>query len=122
MVMSKKIRNADGVKSSLRAQLEEGRRQTDAIFGIVNQQAFYDRPIAERHRIIFYLGHLEAFDWNMVCGTSFQMRPLHEEFERLFAFGIDPVDGELPQDRPSDWPSVDAVRRYNLDARQAGDH
>ena len=119
--MSKKIRNADGVKSSLRAQLEEGRRQTDAIFGIVNQQAFYDRPIAERHRIIFYLGHLEAFDWNMVCGTSFQMRPLHEEFERLFAFGIDPVDGELPQDRPSDWPSVDAVRRYNLQARQAVD-
>ena len=31
-------------------------------------EALYDRPIPERHRIIFYLGHLEAFDWNLLRG------------------------------------------------------
>jgi gamma-glutamyl hercynylcysteine S-oxide synthase len=105
----------------LRAELDEARRRTDALFDIVRPEALYGRPIPERHRIIFYLGHLEAFDWNMICGASFGAKPLHKEFERLFAFGIDPVDGKLPQDNPSDWPSVDAVRRYNTQVRAAVD-
>jgi iron(II)-dependent oxidoreductase len=35
----------------------------------------------------------------------------------LFAFGIDPVGGGLPDDQPSDWPSLDAVRDYVTDLR-----
>jgi ergothioneine biosynthesis protein EgtB len=30
----------------------------------------------------------------------------------LFAFGIDPVDGGLPSDQPSDWPARPQVERY----------
>ena len=37
----------------------------------------------------------------------------------MFAFGIDPVKGELPHDRPSDWPSVQAVREYAGGVRAA---
>src|SRR5581483_668365 len=33
--------------------------------------------------------------------------------DRLFAFGIDPPPGQLPQDTPSDWPSLAEVERYN---------
>jgi len=33
-------------------------------------------------------------------------------FDKLFAFGIDPVDGGLPTDQPSDWPSLSEVRKY----------
>ena len=58
-------------------------------------EAIYERPIAERHRVIFYLGHLEAFDWNMIAATSFQLPSLNSQFDRLFEFGIDPVDGKL---------------------------
>ena len=29
----------------------------------------------------------------------------HAEFDRLFAFGIDPPPGQLPSDQPSDWPA-----------------
>src|SRR5438552_1236670 len=103
----------------LRRELTEGRRHTDALFEIIHSAAFYERPIRERHRIIFYLGHLETFDWNMICGISFDAKPLHKEFERLFAFGIDPINGNLPDDKPSDWPQVEAVRRYNAQAREA---
>jgi hypothetical protein len=28
---------------------------TDELFGLVHQEALYERPIPERHRIIFYL-------------------------------------------------------------------
>jgi iron(II)-dependent oxidoreductase len=53
---------------SLLARLRAARAQSDELFGIVRPEALYDRPIAERHRIIFYLGHLEAFDWNLLRG------------------------------------------------------
>jgi ergothioneine biosynthesis protein EgtB len=92
-------------------QLRRARSQTDALFSIVKPDALYDRPIPERHRIVFYIGHLEAFDWNLLVG-SLGLEAFNGEFDRLFAFGIDPVDGGLPQDKPGDWPSMDRVIDY----------
>src|SRR5438876_5291995 len=83
--------------------------------------AIYERPIRERHRIIFYLGHLEAFDWNMICAASFGMPSFNSEFNRLFDFGIDPVDGKLPQDQPADWPRLEQVLSYRDHVRPAVD-
>ena len=113
--------NSDALKRSLKLQLDGARRQTDAIFDIIAPSTFYERPIEERHRIIFYLGHLETFDWNMIGRTSFGLKPLHTEFEQLFSFGIDPVDGNLPGDKPKDWPDTATIRRYNVQARNAVD-
>ena len=45
----------------------------------------------------------------------------HSEFDNLFAFGIDPVDGGLPTDQPSDWPTLEQVREYVSQVRQALD-
>ena len=50
----------------LSQMLAQARSGTDALFGLVRPEAFYERPVPERHRIIFYCGHLEAFDWNLV--------------------------------------------------------
>ncbi len=94
----------------LAERLAGARRETDSLFGILKPEALYDRPVAERHRIIFYLGHLEAFDINLLQGPE-------TEFDKLFAFGIDPVDGGLPTDLPSDWPSVDEIQKYNRGLR-----
>src|ERR1700730_7222371 len=100
----------------LKARMAEARRRTDELFGIVRTQAIYDRPIPERHRVIFYLGHVEAFDWNLLAGElglkSFQLA-----FNRLFAFGIDPVDGGLPSDQPADWPKRGDIEEYNRRVR-----
>jgi ergothioneine biosynthesis protein EgtB len=81
----------------------------------------YERPIPERHRIIFYVGHLEAFDWNLLHENVLGLKSFHPEFDRLFAFGIDPVGGGLPDDQPSDWPSLEAVRAYVSKIRAALD-
>jgi ergothioneine biosynthesis protein EgtB len=75
-------------------------------------EAIRARPIPERHRIIFYVGHLEAFDWNMICGWAFGLPSFNPEFDRLFEFGIDPVDGKLPQDMPADWPALEHILSY----------
>ena len=111
-----------GLKTSVRTalgdQLAEARAHTDALFGIVRREALYERPVPERHRIIFYLGHLEAFDWNLLGLGSLALPSFHPELDRLFAFGIDPEPGQLPSDVPSQWPELDDVYRYNARVRQ----
>jgi gamma-glutamyl hercynylcysteine S-oxide synthase len=102
-------------------RFEEARQKSDALFEIVRPEALYDRPIPERHRIIFYIGHLEAFDWNLLHETVFGLKAFNSELDRLFAFGIDPVGGGLPTDRVSDWPSIERVREYVKGVRSALD-
>jgi iron(II)-dependent oxidoreductase len=97
--------------TQLRARLEAARAQSDELFRIIRPEAMYDRPVPERHRVIFYLGHLEAFDWNLLR-EPLGLSSFDSEFDQLFAFGIDPVDGGLPTDEPRDWPSIDRTRDY----------
>jgi formylglycine-generating enzyme required for sulfatase activity len=106
-------------QSQLAEALADARRRTDELFTLLVPDAFYDRPIPERHRNIFYLGHLEAFDWNLICRKTLDLPSFHPEFDKLFEFGIDPPAGRLPEDQPKDWPSVDEVKRYNTHVRQA---
>ncbi len=114
------------VSHDLLTRLSDARCLSDALFRIVREDSLYERPIPERHRIVFYIGHLEAFDWNLL-GGALGLKSSHPEFDRLFAFGIDPVGGGLPNDHPSDWPSLGAVRNYvsqirdSLDERLSGD-
>ena len=95
----------------LLSRLETARYRSEELFKIVRPQALYDRPVPERHRIIFYLGHLEAFDWNLLR-EPLGLSSFDPDFDKLFAFGIDPVEGGLPTDQPEDWPSFDQVRAY----------
>ena len=88
------------IRDQLLLRLAESRSVTDELFRIVRADAIYDRPIPERHRIVFYIGHLEAFDWNLIAGHALGLGAAHKELDRLFAFGIDPVETGLPQDNP----------------------
>jgi gamma-glutamyl hercynylcysteine S-oxide synthase len=108
-------------RHQLVTRIADARKQSDELFNILDPTALYDRPIPERHRIIFYVGHLEAFDWNLLHENVFSLKSFHPEFDRLFAFGIDPVGGGLPSDQPSDWPSREAVRDYVRQIRSALD-
>jgi ergothioneine biosynthesis protein EgtB len=99
-------------RTTLAERLAAARRQTDRLFKLVRPDALYDRPIPERHRIIFYLGHLEAFDWNLLQSRLPGSRISDPGLDRLFAFGIDPVDGGLPSDQAADWPAQPQVERY----------
>ncbi|MGB7280850.1 MAG: SUMF1/EgtB/PvdO family nonheme iron enzyme [Candidatus Acidiferrum sp.] len=105
------------IRHDLHTRLLNARAQTDELFRIVRDVAIYDRPIPERHRIIFYLGHLEAFDWNLLAHRAFGLRSVQRTFDDLFAFGIDPVGGGLPNDGANDWPERQEVESYNLRLR-----
>ncbi len=100
------------VRRTLFKRVAEARSLTDRLFDLVRADSLYERPIPERHRIIFYLGHLEAFDWNLLHSRLPNAKAFDPEFDRLFAFGIDPVDGGLPSDQPSDWPARTQIENY----------
>jgi ergothioneine biosynthesis protein EgtB len=109
------------VRHPLLERVLHARRRSEALFNMVRPDAMYERPIPERHRIIFYLGHLEAFDWNLLHENVFGLKSFHPEFDRLFAFGIDPVGGGVPSDQPTDWPSLEVVQNYANRIRTALD-
>ena len=106
--------------AELRQSLSQARAQTDSLFGLVHPAALYERPIPERHRIVFYLGHLEAFDRNLL-GPALQLPAFHAGFDQLFSFGIDPDSTALPADQPADWPAENEVRDYNARVRRTLD-
>ena len=114
-------------------ELAQARKRSDHILSLIPQDLFYERPIRERHRLVFYLGHLEAFDANLLLresdGSTLQVarnitrKPRTRDLHQLFAFGIDPVNGDLPADTREDWPTLDEVRGYVKSTRgQVGRH
>lgn len=103
---------AAAVSSELKQRMLEARRVSDALFETLSPAALYERPIAERHRLVFYLGHLEAFDWNLLGLRAMGRRAFHPAFDKLFEFGIDPPEGSTPSDVPADWPRVGEIEAY----------
>ena len=65
------------------ARLEDARARTDALFTLLNPEALYDRAIPERHRLVFYLGHLEAFDWNLLAHTAVNRVEAHTDVDNI---------------------------------------
>src|SRR5262249_17272629 len=105
----------------LAQMLTHARASTDTLFDLVRPQAFYERPVPERHRIIFYFGHIEAFDWNLMSQVA-AIPSFSPQFDHLFAFGIDPKPGQTQQDGRWDWPEIAEVQEYNRRVRQTLDN
>ncbi|MGH9773522.1 MAG: SUMF1/EgtB/PvdO family nonheme iron enzyme [Candidatus Acidiferrales bacterium] len=105
------------IRHSLLRRIAEARERTDALFAIVRPGSLYERPIPERHRLVFYLGHLEAFDWNLLGEWTLDLGPFKPGFDKLFAFGIDPVGGHLPADGANEWPQIPEIHAYVLGVR-----
>jgi formylglycine-generating enzyme required for sulfatase activity len=98
-------------------ELAAARDQTDQLFRAIQPFALLERPIDERHRLIFYLGHLEAFDWNLLARKGLDAPSFHPAFDKLFERGIDPVPGSATKDLPSDWPDRREIEDYNSRTR-----
>jgi iron(II)-dependent oxidoreductase len=105
-------------KPALRLEIASARAQTDSLFCLISPETLYSRPIVERHRLIFYLGHFEAFDWNLLAHRGLGAPSFHPAFDSLFERGIDPAPGQAPVDSPRDWPAQAEVEHYKSKTRQ----
>src|SRR5262245_66492327 len=73
---------------------------------------YYTKPIALRHPIVFYEGHLPAFSFNTLVKKGLGRPSIDERLETLFARGIDPHEAAGPKG-PA--PQVADVGRVFLD-------
>lgn len=107
--------------SNLLAELRSARTQSDELFAILTPEGTYARPIAQRHRVIFYIGHLDGFDSIQICREGQGLQSSDAQLDSLFQAGIDPDSSHLPADTPEDWPSLEQVRAYVSRCRQRVD-
>ena len=98
--------------SKLLDEFQTARAESDRLFGILKPEFLFHRPIAERHRVIFYLGHLDGFDSIQICRGGLSLPSPDPVLDSLFQAGIDPDSANLPCDTPEDWPSLEQVRAY----------
>lgn len=108
-------------RTALAEQIQDARKRTEELFSTVRSSYLYERPIRERHRVIFYAGHLDAFDYIQICREGLGQRSKEQALDNLFQAGIDPDSDSLPSDTPQDWPSPVQVERYVRQARAAVD-
>jgi ergothioneine biosynthesis protein EgtB len=89
------------------------RARTRALFDLLDDAVYYDRPIALRNPIVFYEGHLPAFAVNTLVKRGLGRPGIDERLETIFARGIDPESEAkaIARGNPA-WPSRDTVREY----------
>jgi formylglycine-generating enzyme required for sulfatase activity len=92
------------------------RARTHWLFGLLVPEAYYDRPIALRNPFVFYEGHLPAFCVNTLAKLTHGRPGIDENFEILFARGIDPDSPDAVRDPTDVWPSREAVQAYGREA------
>ena len=111
----------EATPSKLLVELSAARAESDRFFGMLKPDAIYDRPIAQRHRVLFYMGHLDGFDSIQICREGLGLRSPDSALDGLFQAGIDPDSNHAPQDTPADWPSLKEVRAYMIRCRNRVD-
>jgi ergothioneine biosynthesis protein EgtB len=93
------------------------RARSQALFDLLTEDAYYSRPIALRHPIVFYEGHLPAFSFNTLVKKGLGLPGIDSRLETLFARGIDPSEDDSPRDAAhDDWPARDDVRAFAAEA------
>jgi 5-histidylcysteine sulfoxide synthase/putative 4-mercaptohistidine N1-methyltranferase len=81
-------------------------------------EAYYKKPIALRHPLIFYLGHTATFFINKFVLAGIDKRRIEPRLESMFAVGVDEMRWDDLDETHYDWPAVHAVWDYRAKARE----
>src|SRR5260221_13343699 len=77
-------------RSAASAWYRRNRIRSRALFDLLSEDAYYSQPIALRHPIVFYEGHLPGFSFNTLVKKALGRPSIDARLETLFARGIDP--------------------------------
>jgi gamma-glutamyl hercynylcysteine S-oxide synthase len=101
-------------RESLLAWFHRNRARSRQLFDMLDPDAYYTRPISLRNPIVFYEGHMPAFNVITLIKRGLGRPGVDERLERLFARGIDPDSEEAasPRVNPASWPTRDEVLDY----------
>ena len=96
------------------------RARSHELFAMLADEAYYSQPIALRHPVVFYEGHLPGFSFNTLVKKALGGPSIDARLESLFARGIDPPESAAALSHPpsaqDQWPSREAVRAFAAEA------
>src|SRR5512134_3072405 len=90
--MSAHVATSTVERSTFMSWYRRNRERSRALFDLLADDAYYGQPIALRHPIVFYDGHLPAFSFNTLVKRALGGPSIDDRLERLFARGIDPSE------------------------------
>ena len=82
-----------------------------------SDEAYFVKPIALRHPLIFYFGHTATFFINKLLLAGLIYERIDQRLESMFAVGVDEMSWDDLDDARYDWPSVQCVRDYRRQVR-----
>ena len=104
-------------RADLLDRYRRNRERSRALFELVSEEAYYSAPIALRHPIVFYEGHLPGFSFNTLVKKGLGGASIDPRLEDLFARGIDPPESTAGGTRRApEWPSRDVVQAFAEEA------
>ena len=110
----------DTLQSETLSSYQRSRARSRELFDVLTDEAYYSQPIALRHPIVFYEGHLPGFSFNSLMKKALGRPSIDARLEDLFARGIDPHESSAAEgaaeSAESVWPSRDVVRAFAADA------
>ncbi|WP_019894021.1 5-histidylcysteine sulfoxide synthase [Hydrogenovibrio halophilus] len=86
---------------------------------LVSDDVFFQRPCSLRHPLIFYFGHTATFFTNKLVLAGLLPERINPEIESMCAIGVDEMSWDDLNEAHYDWPSVEEVRTYRAQVRQA---
>src|SRR5712672_713681 len=81
-------------RDSMVAWYRRNRERSQKLFDLLSEEAYYSQPIALRHPIVFYEGHLPGFSFNTLVKKALGGASIDSRLETLFARGIDPHESQ----------------------------
>jgi len=110
--------DAASIRASLRAYFVNTFDAYEALFScLANEQAFYVKPIALRHPLIFYYGHTATFFINKLTLARLIPERINQKFESMFAVGVDEMSWDDLNDANYPWPKPAEVKNYRDSVR-----
>jgi len=84
-------------------------------------EAYYKKPIALRHPLIFYFGHTATFFINKLLLVGLVSERINPRFESMFAIGVDEMSWDDLNEANYAWPTVAEVKAYRDQVRAVVD-
>ena len=89
---------------------------------LASEKAYYLRPNALRHPLIFYYGHTSTFFINKMNVAKLIDQRVDPELESMVAIGVDEMSWDDLDESHYDWPRVAAVKKHRDETREVIDH
>ena len=85
---------------------------------LLNDRAYYQKPIPLRHPLIFYYGHTATFFINKLILSGLVEQRINPQFESMFAIGVDEMSWDDLNEMHYDWPVVSEVKAYRKQVKK----